>query len=218
MPQSPPPRKGRPPRVSRAEIVQVARRVMDEEGGERLTMRRLAQELRITPMALYHHVRDKDELMLLLLEDYAAGVELPELPDDPRERIVVTARAMHGVLAAWPRAVEVITGDDLLAPVGLWFAENIVDAAVACGLTPEQAVRAYRTIWFYTAGEIMVRTAGARRRAERAGRPTYRERVFAELDPGAHPRLAELSGRWVEITAQDSYEEGLRAVVDGLLP
>ncbi|WP_067484930.1 TetR/AcrR family transcriptional regulator [Actinomadura hibisca] len=218
MPPSPAPRKGRPPRVSRAEIVQVARRVMDEEGGDRLTMRRLARELEITPMALYHHVRDKEELMLLLLADYAAGAELPELPGDPRERIVVAARAMHDLLAARPRAVEMITADDLLAPVGLWFAETIVDAAVACGLTPERAVRAYRTIWFYTAGELTVRAAGERRRAERAGEPTYRERVFAGLDGDAYPRLAGLAGRWVEITAEDSYEEGLRAVVAGLLP
>lgn len=41
---------------------------MDGEGLDRLTMRRLADEVGTTPMALYHHVRNKDDLLVLLLE------------------------------------------------------------------------------------------------------------------------------------------------------
>ncbi|MEV8637895.1 TetR/AcrR family transcriptional regulator C-terminal domain-containing protein [Streptosporangium sp. NPDC051023] len=123
---------------------------------------------------------------------------------------------MHDALAGYPWIVEVLVADDLLSASGLWYAEHIVDAAVACGLTAEQAVHAYRAVWYYTAGEIIIRTSSGRRRAA-DDRPTYREQVFADLDPETLPRLASLAGRWAALTAEDTYREGLRALIDGLL-
>lgn len=207
---------GRPPRISRAEIIETARRIVDEEGVGRLTMRRLAKEVGSTPMALYHHVRDKEELLLLLLEDYTARtLRRPELPGDPRERVVVLAAAIRETLTGCPWIVEVLIADDLMAQEALWFNERIVDALMECGLTIERAVHGYRAVWYYTVGEMIVRAASARRRAG-DDRPTYRDRVFADLDPAELPRLASLSGRWAELTARDTYLDGLRALVDGL--
>ncbi|MFJ1730891.1 TetR/AcrR family transcriptional regulator [Streptomyces sp. NPDC088254] len=219
MPQTPAPRKtlGRPPRISREEVVTAARRIVDAEGVDRLTMRRLATEIGSTPMALYHHVRNKEELLVLLLDDYATRtLHRPELPAQPRERIVVAAATIHAALAACPWIVEVLTADDLMATSALWFVEQIVDGLVECGLSPEQAVHGYRAIWYYTAGEIVVRVTAARRRTD-DDRPTYREQVFADLDPGELPRLAQVADHWAPLTAEDTYLDGLRALVDGLL-
>ncbi|MFI1717592.1 TetR/AcrR family transcriptional regulator [Streptomyces litmocidini] len=219
MPQPSAPRKalGRPPRISREEIIETARRIVYEGGVDRLTMRRLATEVGSTPMALYHHVRDKEELLVLLLDDYAARtLRRPELPADPRERVVVAAAAIHEALVACPWIVEVLTADDLMSTTALWFVEQIVDGLAACGLSPDRAVHGYRAIWYYTAGEIVVRTTAARRRAG-DDRTTYRERAFAELDPHELPRLAQVADRWAPLTAEDTYLDGLRALVDGLL-
>ncbi|MCG7523399.1 TetR/AcrR family transcriptional regulator [Streptomyces sp. OfavH-34-F] len=219
MPQPSAPRKtrGRPPRISREEIVATARRIVDEGGVGRLTMRRLATEVGSTPMAIYHHVRDKEELLVLLLDDYAARtLRRPEMPARPRERVVVAATAIHEALAGCPWIVEVLTADDLLATSALWFVEQIVDGLVECGLPPDGAVHGYRAIWYYTAGEIVVRATAARRRAD-SERATYREQVFGALDPGELPRLARLADRWAPLTAEDTYRAGLQALVDGLL-
>ncbi|MFE7315935.1 TetR/AcrR family transcriptional regulator [Streptomyces sp. NPDC057555] len=219
MPQRSAPRKtlGRPPRISRQEVIDTARRIVTEDGVDRLTMRRLATAIGSTPMALYHHVRNKEELLVLLLDDYTAqALHRPELPAQPRERIVVAAAAIHDVLAACPWIVEVLTADDLMSASALWFVEQIVDGLVACGLSPERAVHGYRAIWYYTAGEIVIRTTAARRRAD-DDRPTYRDQVFAELDPTELPRLAQVADHWAPLTAQDTYLDGLRALVDGLL-
>ncbi|MGW2326304.1 TetR/AcrR family transcriptional regulator [Streptomyces sp. NPDC001700] len=220
MPQPSAPRKtrGRPPRISREEVVATARRIVDEDGVDRLTMRRLATEIGSTPMALYHHVRNKEELLLLLLDDHAARtLRRPEPPiADPRERIVVAAAAIHEALAACPWIVEVLTADDLMSASALWYVEQIVDGLVEGGLTPERAVQGYRAIWYYTAGEIVVRATAARRRAD-DGRTTYREQVFTDLDPDELPRLAHVAEDWAALTAEDTYLDGLSALVDGLL-
>ena len=216
-PVSSQPKPGRPPRISRGEIVEVARGIVDRDGVEKLTMRRVAAEIGSAPMALYHHVRNKEQLLSLLLDDVARELPVPELPADPRERIVVAATTVHDLFLAHPWVAEALTSDDLLSPTALWFPEAVVDAAIACGVSPDDAVRVYRTIWYYTAGEMVVRAAGARRRAA-DDRPTYREQVFAELDAQELPRLAAVGPRWAELTARDTYVHGLRALVDGLLP
>ncbi|MBK3628337.1 TetR/AcrR family transcriptional regulator C-terminal domain-containing protein [Streptomyces sp. MBT49] len=208
---------GRPPRISREEVVATARRIIDADGVDRLTMRRLATEVGSTPMALYHHVRNKEELLVLLLDDYAThALRRPDLPAEPRERVVTAAAALHEALAACPWTVEVLTSDDLMSVSALWFVEQIVDGLADCGLTPEQAVHGYRTIWYYTVGEIVVRTTAARRRRD-GDRPTYREQVFADIDPDELPRLSQVSDRWALLTAENTYLDGLRALVQGLL-
>ncbi|MGR3934867.1 TetR/AcrR family transcriptional regulator [Streptomyces sp. BRA346] len=218
-PSAPRKTRGRPPRISREDVVATARRIVDEDGVDRLTMRRLATEIGSTPMALYHHVRNKEELLLLLLDDHAERtLRRPEPPAHPRERIIVAAAAIHEALAACPWIVEVLTADDLMSASALWFVEQIVDGLVECGLTPERAVHGYRAIWYYTAGEIVVRATAARRRAATDDdRATYRERVFADLDPDELPRLAHVADNWAPLTAEDTYLDGLRALVDGLL-
>ncbi|GAA2691377.1 TetR/AcrR family transcriptional regulator [Nonomuraea recticatena] len=209
-------RTGRPPKISRPEIVAAALRVIEEDGTGALTMRRLAREVGSTAMALYHHVRDKEELLLLLLDDYAAGIPRPALPDEPRERMVAAAMAMHDAVSGCPWAVDILKADDLMSVGALWYPEQIVDAAVRAGLTIEEAVDAYRIIWRYTAGEIGGRAAARRRREE--GGPTYRERVFAELDAKEFPRLSTVARRWEDLTARDTYAKGVCALVNGLLP
>jgi len=206
---------GRPPRLSREQIVAAARALIEQHGVTALTMRRLAAELGATPMAVYHHVRDREELLLLLMAEAAAGIPPLPMPADPRERLVASALAMHDALARVPWIVEVLTSDDLLSPEALRYPEAIVDAAIACGLGPDDAVHAYRTIWYYTVGEILVRAGSARRRAD--DRPTFRDQAFAAIDPDSLPRLAAAADRWPELTAMDTYEHGLRGLVRGLL-
>jgi AcrR family transcriptional regulator len=202
--------------LSQQAIILAAQRLVAAEGADGLSMRRLAKELGSTPMALYHHVRDKDELLLLLLEAHARSIPRPTLPTDPRARMVAAGRLLHDVLAACPWIVEVLASDDLMAVSALWMVEAMVDAAVECGLTPEQAVDAYRTVWYYTVGELMIRVARERRRAE-TDRPSHRDRTFAGLSDEEYPRLASLADRWAELTSRDTHREGLEAVIDGLL-
>lgn len=209
---------GRPPRTSSEEILTAARKLIERDGWEKLTIRRLAGEIGTSPGTVYNHVRDRDDLLVQLLnaeaEDFRDSA--PALPEDPRERILAVATLMHDGLAARPWVVEVITADDLLGDAALWMVEAIVEAAIVLGARAEEAVHLYRQIWYYTAGEILVRARRGRRQSEVDG-ASYREEVFAHLDAATHPRLAALSDRWSELTAQDTYREGLEALVDGAL-
>jgi AcrR family transcriptional regulator len=203
--------------TSRAQILAAARRLIDRDGWDKLTIRRLAAEIGIGPTTLYHHVRDKEDLLLLLLNEYADQIPQPDLPGDARDRIVAAALALHDGLAAWPWAAEVLTADGfvgLLSESALWMVETIVSGAVDGGCTPEQGVDVFRNIWYYTVGEILVRAHSARRRPDH-GRPATP--FFGNLDASRMPHLAAVGDRWPTLAARDTYPAGLRAFVDGLL-
>lgn len=205
--------------TSRPEILDAARRLIDRDGWEKLTVRRLASELGIGTTTLYHHVQDKEDLLLLLLNEYASQIPRPDLPDDPRERIVVAAGALHESLAGWPWAAEVLTTDGFVAVMGeraLWTVETIVDGAIDGGCTPEQAVEVFRSIWYYTVGEILVRAHSARARSAGTSRAPA-VGFFGDVDPARLPRLAALGDQWPTIAARDTFRQGLRALVEGLL-
>jgi AcrR family transcriptional regulator len=210
-------RTGRPPVTSRAEILAAARQLIDRDGWEKLTIRRLAAETGIGATTLYHHVRDKNDLLLLLLNEYVEQIPRPELPSKPRDRIIAAAAAMHETLAAWPWAAEILTTDGfagLLGEPALWIVETIVAGALDYGCTPVQAVDLFRGIWYYTVGEILVRAHTARRQVDE--RP-WREIDFSSFDASRLPHLAALGGQWPMLAARDTYPQGLRAFVDGLL-
>ena len=65
-------------RFTRSELAQTAIRIVDAEGLDALSMRRLAAELGAGTMTLYHYVRTKDELLTLVSDEVMAEVLLPE--------------------------------------------------------------------------------------------------------------------------------------------
>jgi AcrR family transcriptional regulator len=219
-PPGPHGRTGRPPATSRAQILATARRLIDRDGWEKLTIRRLAAEMGIGATTLYHHVGNKQELLLLLLNQYADQIPQPDLPSQPRDRIVVAATALHDALAAWPWAAEVVTADGfvgLLDESAVWMVEAIVAGAIDHGCTPAQAVYLFRSIWYYTVGEILVRAHSAGRHRADDGLPTHRDGFFAGLDASRMPRLTAIGDQWPTLAARDTYPQALRAFVDGLL-
>lgn len=214
-PDAPRGRTGRPPRTSRAQVLAAARRIIDRDGWEQLTLRRLAAETGVGTMTLYHHIRDREDLLVQLINDIADQTPFPDLPIEPRERVVAAAAAVHDGLAAHPWATEIIATDGYLDRLGgsaLRMVEAIVAGAVECGCTPEQAVDVFRGIWYYTVGEILVRA-----RSDGPGSGTDRAPFFAALDASRHPHLAAIGDRWPALAARDTYVQGLRAFVDGLL-
>lgn len=132
---------------------------------------------------------------------------------------------MHAALAARPWVAEVVTSDGFLSRAGAsasWFVEAMVGGALDAGCSPEQAVLVFRNLWYFTVGEILVRARSADRQAADDRRDSG-DAVFRTPDPSlrsqhAHrPNLAAVADLWVEVSARDTFTEGLRALVGGLL-
>lgn len=213
-------RTGRPPVTSRGQILAAARRLIEADGWQRLTMRRLAAELGIGATTLYHHVRDREELLVLLVGQAIEQIERPDLPADPRARIVTVMHRSRDVLASMPWAVEVLTVDGFMGRLGdnsIWMVEVVLNAAIEAGCSKERAVEVFRHLWFYTVGEILVRARSAVAPIDRTKLLREGETRFTSRDAQALPTIAAIGDAWPEIARRDTYAEGISAFLDGLL-
>ncbi|MEU6965187.1 GntR family transcriptional regulator [Streptomyces chrestomyceticus] len=97
-----------PPSLSRDRIVRAGVRIADAEGLRSLSMRRVAAEFGASSMALYRHVANKDELVMLMADATFAEIELPDpAPRHWRARMEAGARLQwqlyqrHPWVAQW---------------------------------------------------------------------------------------------------------------------
>jgi AcrR family transcriptional regulator len=100
-------------RLSRATVAEHALKLADTEGLDSVTIRRLAQDLGVTPMALYWHFKNKDELLLGIVDHVLAGIRPTRDPADPWPRqlramveSLVTVMREHPCLPALLQAVD----------------------------------------------------------------------------------------------------------------
>ncbi|MBV2362827.1 TetR/AcrR family transcriptional regulator [Streptomonospora nanhaiensis] len=218
-----PRRRGRPPATSQEDILAAAWRLIEAEGWESLTIRSLARELGIGAATIYHHVRDREDLLVRLISDYAAGLPRPDLPSEPRARVCAATIALHDALRDLPWAAEVLTVDGFvgrLSDEALWFVEAILDGARRGGCTADQAVALFRNLWYLTVGELLVHA----RTRERTRSGVDRARLLKEdaapfdgRDPEVVPQLASIGRAWPALAAKGTYTDGIRALVHGAL-
>lgn len=183
------------------------RRVAETEGVGGLTIRRVAAELGAAPMAIYRHVKDKQELIMALLEDVAEG--LPALPTEggtPQERIVTAFTAVDAYLARHVWVVEILRQGELFAPRAASLFVWTLDQFAELGQDDRQATDAYAQLWWYVLGHLcyLPGIAPERRAA--------REELLASsvADPGRARRAVR------SFDHETTFLNGLRVLVDAL--
>jgi len=142
----------RPPPLSRPRVVRAALRLVDEKGLAALTMRALATELEVSPMALYNHVRDKDELVDLMVDLMLGEVDTSATEGDWLTQLRALAQSYHQALAAHQQLARVYSGRIRIGPHGLLLIERTIGLLLEGGFPPSEASDAFFALFTYTAG------------------------------------------------------------------
>jgi AcrR family transcriptional regulator len=129
----------RPP-ITREAIVEEALALIDRDGVDALSMRRLAEELGTGPASLYWHVGNKDELLDLVFDRVVGEFEIPG-PDPARwrEQTKDLARQMRAVLLRHRDLVRISLGRFPMGPNGLRLTEGMLAVMRASGL-PDRTI------------------------------------------------------------------------------
>jgi len=204
-------RPGRPAVLSRGQVLDAALALFDAHGVGAVTIRRVATALDVSPMALYRHVADKDELLLVLVDRLAARLRYPERPQDPREAILVLWATLYDGLAQHPWLPEVLARRRLMAASVLDAIEEIHANLIALGLSLDQAVVTYRIMWQFTLGTLLLRAEATSHGA------TVQQQLRGSPDPQHHPTLAATASHWTAAQSSDTYLADLTTLLDGLL-
>src|SRR5258707_13855189 len=93
------------PRLSREKIAAAALGIADREGFEAVSMRRVAQELKVGTMSLYYYVKTKDDLVAVMDDALMSEALLPSLPKDWERGMMEIARRTHAVFVRHPWAL-----------------------------------------------------------------------------------------------------------------
>ncbi|PRY29016.1 TetR/AcrR family transcriptional regulator [Pseudosporangium ferrugineum] len=129
-------------RLSRDVIIDCAMSLADAEGLEAVTVRRLAQENGVTPMAMYWHFNDKDSLLDALSDHLLAAVKLPEADDAPWDvQLRLLFGAVLDALQPHPEVAGLVLRRILLAESGLILAERALELLGRGGFGPDRAAQ-----------------------------------------------------------------------------
>jgi AcrR family transcriptional regulator len=145
-------------RLTRDRITAAALRIMDEEGLDAVSMRRVAREVGVEAMSLYHYVRDKDDL----LDGMCAQVMREfRFPDEDRSWIEVArdgAREWRRVLKDHPNVMALWADRDgpimdLDALMPMEFALRVIRRS---GVSDLEAVRVFNVLGGYIMGVVLM--------------------------------------------------------------
>jgi TetR/AcrR family transcriptional regulator, tetracycline repressor protein len=200
-------------RLTRAAVVDGALALADKSGLQALTIRRLATELGVTPMALYWHFHGKDELLDGLVQRLWGEMDLTVDRNAPwTEQVRVLFESLLTVLRAHPAAPELLSRSKRPADASLNVTELALDILRTAGFSPEDASFATRSA-LWTAITLVMSEPGIESLddAERAELQRKKHVALATQSPAKFPRVVECAQ---PMTACDNPEDHYRFGVD----
>jgi AcrR family transcriptional regulator len=195
-------------------IVAAALKVVESDGGDGLTMRRVADEIGVSASALYGYVANKEELVQLVLEQIIAEIPIPPPGGDWKDLVKTFAREMLGIFKRHPGVAALTMGRVPFGPSMLAGSEYILGQLRAAGL-PDQ-VAAF-------VGDLGGLYVGAYA-YEQEVTPIAEPADFAKQAAGwlkslprdQYPNTVDLADTLVGGSGDDRFEWGLDVIVRGL--
>jgi AcrR family transcriptional regulator len=193
-------------------ILEAAVGLIERDGCEALSMRRLGAVLGVEAMAIYHHFRGRDELLAAIGDRLLEPMHDLGPSGDWREACRRFATVLREVAMARPATFALLGLQPFDTPVSLAPVERLLGELVAQGFTPAAALAIYRAVVSYARGYALAEAAGFTVDATR----TDRRRRLECLDPAEFPILAGRAGELATLEANVAYEVGLDALLAGL--
>jgi AcrR family transcriptional regulator len=214
--------------LTRDRVVAAALRIMDDEGLEAVTMRRIAREVGVEAMSLYHHVRDKEDLLdgicAMVMRDF-------HFPDEDRPWIDVARdgarewrrvlREHPNVIALWADRQRPMTEFESLMPME--FALRVIARA---GIDEREGVLVFNVLGGYIMGVVMMEvgamfSAGTARRDPpglSAAHSKLPDEEFAQFLPAeTFPCIVAALPHLADCDPDAQFEFGLDLLLAGIL-
>ena len=209
----------RRPQLTRQRVVAEALAVIAQDGAQALTMRGLAARLGVVPGALYHHVRNKQQLQDLALDNVLAEVDVHLDPSLAwTEQLKILATRLRRALEAHPGVAGILKTRDPLGPHSLALAEAFLAPLHAAGFGEREAGLAFFLITDYTIGFAVssTRASANEQRVRDAATRAQLHQFFRTLPPDRFPALVALGEHvWLD-NHDERFTAGLDVLVDGL--
>jgi TetR/AcrR family transcriptional regulator, tetracycline repressor protein len=206
-------------KLSREAIAIGALELADREGVDAVTIRRLATDNSVTPMALYWHFTDKDAVLDGIAEQIYASVVLPEPTSEPWD--LQLRDVLNAVLAAirpHPLAADLLAPRVMKSEAGLVLAERVIGMLRHAGFSPQQSSQTASFLLCSIVTLVMTEPGKSSPLEGEARDEEYRAKraQLESLDPKRFPSLLECAEFFLFCEDEDTYfARGIDFLVDG---
>jgi AcrR family transcriptional regulator len=207
-------------RLSREAILDAALHIVDTEGLDALTMRRVSDALETGPASLYAHVGDKEEMVEALLDRVSGEVPLPDAPDASRweeqlKEIARNARAVyarHGDLARASLGVPP-SGEHTLPLI-----ETMLAILSAGGVSPRVAALSMDILALYITATAVEESMEARATALEPDDPYFAalREYWSALPVDRFPHLSSMAVLLTSGDGDERFDFGLDILIRGI--
>lgn len=211
----------RPP-LTRRRVVEAALRLVDQHGADALTFRKLATELGTSPMAPYSYVRNKEELLDLMLDLVLGEIDLSApRGSDWVGRLRAMFRSYHLVLTAHPGIASVYRERVKIGPNGLRAIDHALSVLREAGFTRAGTVNAFFALFNYTIGfeqigEVDPADEGLTHDDDQGDVHQIVRAFFSALSPDEIPNIVALAPYLTGPKRGRRFEHGLDLILAGL--
>ena len=199
--------------LTRQKVAEAALQLIDREGLEGFSMRKLRAMLGVEAMSLYNHIENKRALFDGVVELLFLQAPFPQQPDaEPMEQLWEYAHTLRKVLRAHPRALPLL--GPLRTPATLGILDRLLDAVHRANILGVQAIYALQCISGYIIGQTLL-DVGREPVADLepgAPGPEVWQHFPAKQFPTLHGALPDIA-HW---DADQEFEFGLKALVQGI--
>jgi AcrR family transcriptional regulator len=207
------PKTGEP--LTRQRVLEAALHLIDREGLEGFSMRKLGAMLGVEAMSLYNHVESKRALFDGVIEGLIVQAPSPEqLDGTPREELWAFAHAFRDVLRAHPRVLPLVATSPLRTPATLAILDHLLATIHRAQITGVQAIYALQCLVGFIVGHtwIEIGTPPVADLERGPNGPTVWQQFPAASYPTLHALLPEIA-QW---NPDREFDFGLEALFQSL--
>jgi AcrR family transcriptional regulator len=205
--------------LDRQRILEAALDLVERDGLDALSMRKLGSGLSVEAMALYHYFPSKAALVDGLVGVVLGRLELPE-PGPGQDWAAVVrqvARSFRDLGTAHPNIFPLLATIGLDNPASLAPAEAVLAVLTGAGLNAGEAFDAFVALKSYVVGYTLWAIGDRAARQRRADVSCFDVScVVVDVGGADYPRLAELAGWLAERHLDAEFEAGLDLLIDGI--
>ena len=195
--------------LSRERILRQALAIVDREGLEAISMRRVGEALGVEAMSLYHHVANKAAILDGIFEIVLGQLPAAQPSASWQATLRARARALRAALRAHPNALPIFATRPAVTPAAIAHVEAVLDVLQRAGFSADEAISALQVLTAFVVGHSIATYAP--RPPDEASQPAY-----DRLDDQQFPRVREAARLLLTHDLEAELEFGLDALFAGL--
>ncbi|MFE2998630.1 TetR family transcriptional regulator [Nocardia sp. NPDC059246] len=202
--------RGRPAAIDRDTLIATTLRIIDTEGIEAVTMRRLAAELNTSPMAPYRHVASKEELLQVAAAALVDDITIP-VPGTPWQDALQTFfESFHDRLLDHPGVARLFGGQAFLSDTVYAVADPVFTILIEAGFDAQTAVSLFMACASCSIGAAVLEAAAAAQQDGTAG-----DDLVVVVAAKKYPGIAAVAPYLPARERPGSYSKALRNLIAG---